>query len=541
MLKLLSSGKKRFFPLAKVLKWVSASTASFPISVFLILSMVGCGSEAPTTKVATNTGNEGRGAVYLPAPIGYTQTELFIPEVLNDPYLQSTGAWNALVFDLWSWLDLNAAPSYLTLSLPEREIVVAIIDTGVDYDHPDLRGRVWLNSGEKGSGKENNGIDDDGNGYVDDFMGWNWVTGNNNPVDDAGHGTHVAGTVAAIGGNSLGVVGVAPWVRVMPLKVCDNRGRCDTSDIRAAMDYAVQNGASIINLSLGGSYDDQDYQDFSASIHDATVHGTTVVVAAGNERSDVLNSLPASADGAIAVGAHANDRELCYTFSNTGWRLDLSAPGCGFNGISEVSGILSLNSKKCGASGKDSCCSRVVGGDYCLLKGTSMSAPHVAGLFAIAKTAEPTASPYMLREAVLTATAASASMQKGEKHEDYGQGLASVPGLQLFAAKAPALKFLSPKFGESGVLHHLDIYAEARAEPLIVEIRARKITAGMVSMNLTTGDIIHAATNLAPLEVQNIQFDFAPAEAGDYLIIVEGKSTIAGSEQKFFDTHLLRR
>lgn len=124
-------------------------------------------------------------------------------------------------------------------------VVVAVIDTGVDYNHIDLRNNIWVNTAEI----PDNGIDDDGNGYVDDYRGWNFVANTNDPMDDNGHGTHVAGIVAAEN-NTVGTVGVAWNCKVMVLKAGNSSGYFTNSSIAAAVQYAYMNGASVINMSL---------------------------------------------------------------------------------------------------------------------------------------------------------------------------------------------------------------------------------------------------------------------------------------------------
>ena len=153
-------------------------------------------------------------------------------------------------------------------------IVVAVIDTGVDYNHIDLRNNIWVNSAEI----PDNGIDDDGNGYVDDYRGWNFVANTNDPMDDNGHGTHVAGIVAAEN-NTIGTVGVAWNCKVMVLKAGNSSGYFTNSSIAAAVQYAYMNGASVINMSFGGS-------SISLAVKDAledAYYQCVLVAAAGNE------------------------------------------------------------------------------------------------------------------------------------------------------------------------------------------------------------------------------------------------------------------
>ena len=134
-------------------------------------------------------------------------------------------------------------------------MTVAVIDTGVDWSHPDLSGQIWVNPGENCSGCRTDGIDNDHNGYVDDWRGWDFVDNDNNPMDDHGHGTHVAGTIGATGNNGVGVAGVNWNVRIMPVKFLNAQGSGSTADAISAVLYAAQNGADVMNNSwAGGDY-----------------------------------------------------------------------------------------------------------------------------------------------------------------------------------------------------------------------------------------------------------------------------------------------
>lgn len=170
--------------------------------------------------------------------------------------------------DAWGYLkDNDKTPG------GSPDVVVAVIDTGVDYNHVDLRNNIWVNTGEI----PGNGIDDDGNGYIDDYYGWNCVGDNNDPMDDNGHGTHVAGIIAAEN-NSFGTVGVAYNCKVMCIKAGNSSGYFNNSDIAEAIQYAYMNGASVINMSFGG-------KDISFAVEDAlkeAYNSTILVAAAGN-------------------------------------------------------------------------------------------------------------------------------------------------------------------------------------------------------------------------------------------------------------------
>lgn len=264
----------------------------------------------------------------------------------NDPLYASQWPFSSSI----GRIDASQAWNYGTSS----SLVVAVIDTGIDFNHPDLAANIWSNSREI----TGNGIDDDGNGYRDDIRGWNFVSNNNNPMDDNGHGTHVAGTIGAVGNNGIGISGVAWNVKLMPLKFLDRDGSGYLSDAVRAVDYARINGARIINASFGGG-------GFSSAMQTAIQRfqqaGGVFVAAAGNEAANnaTTASYPAnySLPNVVSVAASTSSNTLAG-FSNYGANVDIAAPG---------QNILST----------------LPGGRYGSLSGTSMAAPHVAGALAL--------------------------------------------------------------------------------------------------------------------------------------------------------------
>ena len=162
-------------------------------------------------------------------------------------------------------------------------VAVAVIDTGIDYNHPDLAANVWLNPGETCAGCRSDRVDNDGNGYVDDVRGWDFANEDADPFDDHGHGTHVAGTIGASGDNGIGVAGVNWAVRLMPLKFLGADGSGTSADAIRALLYAVDEGAVVSNNSYGG---DGFSQAFADAIADADAHGSLFVAAAGNSLSN---------------------------------------------------------------------------------------------------------------------------------------------------------------------------------------------------------------------------------------------------------------
>jgi subtilisin family serine protease len=254
-----------------------------------------------------------------------------------------------------------------------QSVVVAVIDTGIDGTHPDLQGNLWTNSGEI----LGNGIDDDRNGLVDDFYGWDFGNNDEDPTDVHGHGTHVAGTIGAKGDNQVGVTGVCWNVRIMPVKFFSDAGPGYTSDAVKAINYATRMGAKISNNSWGSNGASQSLSDVIAQ---AGTTGALFVAAAGNDsyNNDYYPHYPASFPLTNIVSVASTDQmdALSY-FSNFGASsVDLAAPG---------SSILSLRP----------------GGNYGLASGTSMASPHVAGVAALLLSKNPALSPSEMKQLLL--------------------------------------------------------------------------------------------------------------------------------------------
>lgn len=203
--------------------------------------------------------------------------------------------------------------------------VVAVIDSGVDREHPDLQGRAWVNPGEV----PGNGIDDEGNGFVDDMHGWNFAEGSADVTDRDGHGTHVAGLIAATPRNGIGVRGAAPSARIMVLKACHGNS-CPDSALAASLDYAVAQGARV---SVHAYTCPCALPRTRAAIARAEVAGHLMVAAAGNDAADIDAAAhdPASVPSDAVVSVAATDsRDQLAGFSNRGAsQVDLAAPGDG--------------------------------------------------------------------------------------------------------------------------------------------------------------------------------------------------------------------
>lgn len=260
-------------------------------------------------------------------------------------YGQTEGTANADIDALGAW----------ELSRGNHAIVVAVIDTGIDHTHPDLAANMWHNPGEISG----NGLDDDGNGYTDDFHGWNFYRNNNNTMDPHGHGSHCAGIIGAVTNNALGIAGVSPKVQLMALTILGPDGGGFTLDAVEAIRYATRNGARVISASWGGG----GYSSWLHSqITEAAEAGVVFVASAGNSSrsNDITPHFPSTFQIPNIISVAATDHnDKRASFSNWGARtVHLAAPGVA---------ILST----------------VPNEGYLFASGTSMAAPHVAGAAAL--------------------------------------------------------------------------------------------------------------------------------------------------------------
>ena len=259
--------------------------------------------------------------------------------------------------------DIRAAEVW-DVARGNRAILVGVIDTGIDDAHPDLAANMWRNPGETGTdglgrNKNANGIDDDANGYVDDWRGWDFVNEDNNPMDDNRHGTHCAGTIGGVGNNGVGVAGVNWEVSLVGLKFLNGSGSGYTSDAVDATHYATAIGCQLTSNSWGGGGDSPELR---TAIGAADLAGRLFVAAAGNNgsNSDSYPMYPGAYTNANILSIAATDHnDALAGFSNYGaTTVDLGAPGVG---------ILSTTP----------------GNTYSTLSGTSMATPHVAGAVAL--------------------------------------------------------------------------------------------------------------------------------------------------------------
>ena len=279
-------------------------------------------------------------------------------------------------------------------------VKVAVVDSGIQLDHPDLAGRLATNPAESGAGKETNGVDDDGNGLVDDWRGWDFIQDDNEPDDVRGHGTHVAGTIAAVNGNGAGITGVAYDAQVINLRALGNDGTGPWSGIAEAFDLAGDMDARIVNASLGG------VGSIPAITQVFNSHPDTLfVVSAGNDEVNLetgTDYYPCEAPAAnvICIGASDNSDALA-DFSNYGTTaVDVFAPG-----VSVVSTHLSSG--------------------YVYMNGTSMASPNVSGVAALLLARNPALTTAQLKQTLMSTV-------------DAKPGLLSITGGRVNAADALA-------------------------------------------------------------------------------------------------------
>ncbi|MEO5368039.1 MAG: S8 family serine peptidase, partial [Magnetococcus sp. WYHC-3] len=285
--------------------------------------------------------------------------------------------------------DIKALAAW-DISTGSRNVLVAVIDTGIDYTHEDLAANMWINPGEtgrdaNGKDKQTNGLDDDGNGFIDDWHGWDFSNDDNDCMDDHYHGTHCAGTIGGVGNNGVGVAGVCWNVSLVGLKFLDKSGSGAFSDAIDAINYAMKIGAKVLSNSWGGSagpeYKSDPTDEMRLAINAAGAQGIVFVAAAGNAGSDNDGSgthYPSSYDCANIISVAATDsRDQLAFFSCYGLTtVDIGAPG--------------LNVWSCKPRNS-----------YQYLAGTSMATPHVAGACALALSVAPYASAEGLKAMIM--------------------------------------------------------------------------------------------------------------------------------------------
>ncbi|MBK7945435.1 MAG: S8 family serine peptidase [Flavobacteriales bacterium] len=339
------------------------------------------------------------------------------------------------------------------------DVTVAIIDSGVRLQHPDWGQRLWTNSGETAG----NGIDDDGNGYIDDVQGWDTANNDNDPTDDQGHGTNVTSIVAADGNNGMGFTGVDLNCKAMVLKALNSQNQGYYSWWIEAMYYAINNGADVISMSMGGSDASPEMQ---AAVDFALANDVLVVACMMNTNSNVP-FIPASLNGVMAVGAtRANDRRAAPFYwsatsgSNYGPHISVSAPGDCIYGLSHLSNVSFTT----------------------FWAGTSQATPHVSALAALLKAQVPSRTPAQIRSIIQ----ATAEDQVGDPLEDtpgfdnyHGHGRINAFNALMFAVSTGEIAAPPPSFV---------VFPNPASGP--IGIRATVI--GDLTIHDGTGRLVHA-------------------------------------------------
>ena len=411
----------------------------------------------------------------------------------NDPFLQSEGSWGQGFPDLWGLTKIRAPEAWRT-SLGEGQIV-AVVDTGLDWEHPDIRDNLWVNPGEdlNQDGRfdlsDENGLDDDGNGFIDDLIGFDFAASidadqdgaydgpqdlnDPDPFDVRGHGTHVSGTIAAVADNGEGIVGVAPGARLMALKGFPDEGAATASQLWRAVLYAAEMGATVVNNSWSCSAPCPSNPLAEDVLEVVEALGTVVVTSAGNRMADVSLYSPENTGLVLTVGAIGHDESLA-SFSNKGWGVDVVAPGGGPSTGGGVRvprrNILSL-APLAGLENEELF---IIDGRYRRLAGTSMSAPHVAGAVALLKSVAPDLTPHEVR-----ATIRSAVRDLGAPGHDpfFGPGLLDLAQLVEATPVDVRVEWQGPATGEL-----LD------PEEGDVRIRVEATGSDVVSIQLSIGE-----------------------------------------------------
>ncbi|TAG89144.1 MAG: hypothetical protein EAZ18_21140, partial [Oscillatoriales cyanobacterium] len=294
----------------------------------------------------------------------------------NDPsYTQLWGLNNTGQSGGTADADIDA-PEAWDIQKGNPNLVIGVIDTGVDYNHPDLVGNIWTNPGEIAG----DGIDNDNNGYIDDTRGWDFAYNDNNPMDVNGHGTHVSGTIAGKGNNGVGVTGVAWNAKIMPLKFLNDSGSGYLSDAILAINYATAKGVKLTNNSWGGGGYTQALSD---AINTAGQQGALFIAAAGNSslNTDTTPAYPASYNLSNIISVASTTRtDGLSSFSNYGaTSVDLGAPG------SDIYSAWPNSS-------------------YNTISGTSMASPHVTGAAALLWSQNPTWTAQQVKDKLMQTT-----------------------------------------------------------------------------------------------------------------------------------------
>ncbi len=384
--------------------------------------------------------------------------------------------------------DLDA-PEAWDITTGSRDVVIGVIDSGVDINHPDLAANIWVNPGET----PNNGIDDDGNGFIDDVNGWDFYDDDNTPNDGNGHGTHVAGTIGAVGNNNSGIAGVNWEVSILPLRFLGNDGSGWTSDAVAAVNYATMlkrdfgiNVAATNNSWGGGGYS----RTLDRAIEAANDQGIMFVAAAGNQgtNNDANPSYPTnySSPNVISVAA-LNRNDNLASFSNYGaTTVDVGAPG--------VSIYSTLPENLYGS-----------------FSGTSMAAPHVAGVVGLLNAAKPGISVTEVNNAILNTV----------------DPLQSLNGKTLTGGRVNAASALTSLLGQLPTIEPIDNLIVSNTQTVNVPVDASDIDGDIILSLVVSESTSGAAPAAVTLDGSTITI--TPIEGRHGITIVSVTATDADS------------
>ncbi|HXF63558.1 MAG TPA: S8 family serine peptidase [Caldilineaceae bacterium] len=412
----------------------------------------------------------------------------------DSPTQAATAPNDPLLPDQWAFPLIGAEAAW-GLSIGDERVAIAVLDTGYDTSHADLQAsHLWVNPAEQSGAA---GYDDDGNGYVDDLHGWDWVENDNEARDLHGHGTHVFGIIAAGVSNGIGVTGYGRNLSVAPLRVLDQSGTGYISDLVDALEYARAKGFRIANLSLTVSIDSPALKDAVTAARDA---GILVVAAAGNTRSTVL--WPAAYPETVAVAATTNTDEHA-DFSNYGSAIDIAAPG---------SSILSTYH----------------GNTYRHQSGTSMAGPHVSVLAGLIWSLHPDWDASQVMEAI-TATAIDVNAASAPGWDSYlGAGRIDMYGALFEASGGINLRPVgeTPTFAVSGAAVTVPLQASVPVDGADTPLQGAIVTYQLVNEadGLPVGVRGTAATD--PNGRADLTFN-TPEGSGAYQLLAQiGKSLV---------------
>jgi subtilisin family serine protease len=353
------------------------------------------------------------------------------------------------------------APEAWDITQGDRTVVIGIVDTGIDVDHIDLKDNIWHNPGETGldshgNDKRSNGIDDDGNGYIDDWQGWDFYGQDNDPRFGDDHGTHVAGTAAAVTNNNIGVAGVAPHCKLMAIKISPDGASNQILFGDEGIAYAADLGAKVINCSWSGSGFSQTGQDV---ITYATQMGALVVTSAGNSNNnlELAPEYPAAYANVLSVGS-TGQLDQKSSFSNYGYAVSVFAPG-------------------------ESILSTIPGDFLWYYSGTSMSSPIVAGVAALVTSQNPGWTPQQVGQQVRISADNIDGINPGLEHL---MGFGRVNAYRALTVQSPAIRMSGYTVSDSATGNNDGIFTPGETIQVTISLTNYLIPSRTITVSLTS-------------------------------------------------------